>query len=257
MTPVAVLRNSVLIDAPAATVLAAVRETTSGLLVRGDEVRRPRLPLMRVLRADGAHLEVRGPRVVFGALATPTTAGTLLVEAVRWQVPVPLTRRRVLQSLTARADRIRRRAEELAGLPAIVGAAVVRDGRLLVAQRGHPAAHEGRWELPGGRVEAGESDHTALARECREELGVDIEADAQVGCDLPIAGVGVLRVHAAGLTVTSAEPRAVEHRAVRWIGPAELAELDWLPADRWLLPDLSALLRRPAPVSPPARDPGP
>lgn len=249
---VAVLRTSVLIDAAPATVLAAVREHPGGLLVRGDPVRRPRLPAMRVLRADDAHLEIRGNHVVYGALATPTGAGTLLVEAVRWTFPVPLTRRRVLRGLTARNAGNRVRAEHLATQPGVVGAAIVRDGKLLAARRAHPKQHAGRWELPGGRIEAGESDHTALVREIAEELRLDVTPGVRVGCDLPIEGVGVLRVHAATPADPAVEPVAVEHEALRWVGPDELADLDWLPADRWLLPDLFALLRRPVPASRPS-----
>src|SRR5256885_13161805 len=51
-----------------------------------------------------------------------------------------------------------------------------RSGQVLIAQRpaGKPLA--GRWEFPGGKVAAGESEHAALARELREELGIEITA---------------------------------------------------------------------------------
>src|ERR1700761_6761286 len=60
--------------------------------------------------------------------------------------------------------------------------AIVRDGagRLLLVQRGHdPEA--GRWSLPGGRVEPGETDAEALAREMREETGLIVTAGPLVG----------------------------------------------------------------------------
>jgi len=60
--------------------------------------------------------------------------------------------------------------------------AVVHDpfGRLLLIQRGH-APHAGRWSLPGGRVEAGESSEQAVEREVREETGLEVRAGAPVG----------------------------------------------------------------------------
>src|SRR6266545_5054036 len=69
----------------------------------------------------------------------------------------------------------------------VVGAAILDGGRLLAAQRGEPPALAGGWELPGGKVEPGESEEDALVRECREELGVEIALGKRVGGDWPLA----------------------------------------------------------------------
>jgi 8-oxo-dGTP diphosphatase len=122
----------------------------------------------------------------------------------------------------------------------VVGAAVVRDGVLLAQRRAWPPEAAGKWELPGGRVEAGESDVEALRRECVEELDVEIAVGTQVGPDVDLPGGKVLRIFAAGLV--SGEPRAVEHLELRWLTAAQLPDVDWLPADRLLLGDLTALL---------------
>jgi 8-oxo-dGTP diphosphatase len=126
----------------------------------------------------------------------------------------------------------------------VVGAAIVRDGRVLAQQRAWPAAHAGRWELPGGRVEPGESATDALVRECAEELGVLIEPRAQLGDDVPLpGGRSTLRIYAATLATPDSEPAALEHTAIRWLSAADLDTVDWLDADRVLVPALRALLR--------------
>jgi 8-oxo-dGTP diphosphatase len=63
---------------------------------------------------------------------------------------------------------------------AAVGAIAVRDGALLLIRRGH-APSRGRWSLPGGRVEPGESAHEALIREMAEETGLAVEVGELVG----------------------------------------------------------------------------
>ncbi len=100
----------------------------------------------------------------------------------------------------------------------------------------------GRWEFPGGKVEAGESETAALVRECREELDVQVLVGPRVGADVPLGhGRSVLRVYAATL-VDGDQPRWVEHLALRWLTAAELYEVDWLPADAPIVAALPPLL---------------
>lgn len=63
---------------------------------------------------------------------------------------------------------------------AAVGAIAVRDGALLLIRRGH-APSRGRWSLPGGRVEPGETAHEAVIREMAEETGLTVEVGDLVG----------------------------------------------------------------------------
>jgi 8-oxo-dGTP diphosphatase len=55
----------------------------------------------------------------------------------------------------------------------VVAAVILRDSRILVCQRRHDDSHSLQWEFPGGKIEIGEKPEEALARELREELGVE------------------------------------------------------------------------------------
>ena len=127
------------------------------------------------------------------------------------------------------------------GVP-VVGAAILRDGRVLAARRTAPPAAAGRWELPGGKVEPGERPDTALVREVREELGCDVAVTGWLPGSAPIGETHVLTVATAVLVDGSADPDPVEHDAVRWLGADELDDVDWLEPDRPFLVALAALL---------------
>lgn len=124
----------------------------------------------------------------------------------------------------------------------VVGAAVIAEGRCLVAQRSSAMSAPGCWEFPGGKVEEGESPEEALARELREELGVEVEVGPFLGRGEAEGGRRriVLDVYAA--TVLRGTPEAREHAALRWCGASELRELRWAEADVPVLASVIAKL---------------
>ena len=127
----------------------------------------------------------------------------------------------------------------------VVGAAIIEGGRVLACERSAPPEVAGRWEFPGGKVEPGEAETDALARECVEELGVRVAIGARVGRDVRMAhGRSVLRVYAARL-LHGDEPKALEHAELRWLSAAELDSVDWLPADVPIVAALRPLLDTP------------
>jgi len=126
------------------------------------------------------------------------------------------------------------------GVKHVVGAALLRDGRVLAARRTSPPEAAGRWELPGGKVEPGETAETALVREIAEELGCTIEVTGWLDGSVPIGSAYTLEVATARLV--GGEPAPHEHDRVRWLGAAELDDVDWLEPDRPFLGELRALL---------------
>ena len=126
------------------------------------------------------------------------------------------------------------------GIRVIVGAAIVEDGRVLACERSDPPEVAGKWEFPGGKVEAGESEEEALIRECEEELGVLVAVGERVGHDVLLGhGRSVLRVYLA--TLVKGQPAPLEHSEIRWLAKDELGDVPWLPADA---PIVEALRQR-------------
>ena len=122
----------------------------------------------------------------------------------------------------------------------VVGAAILRDGRVLAARRTSPAAAAGRWEFPGGKVEPGETREAALVREVAEELGCRVEVTAWLSGEVVISDSHALAV--ALTTLVDGEPEPVEHDLVLWLAAGELGDVDWLEADRPFLAELRDLL---------------
>src|SRR5512143_3939419 len=108
----------------------------------------------------------------------------------------------------------------------VAGALIVR-GELLVAQRGRPPELAGRWELPGGKAAAGETDAEALARELAEELGIEVSVGQRLPGDVALSDTTTLRAFQVTQTC-GGSARAHDHQAVRWIVATELDELDWV-----------------------------
>jgi 8-oxo-dGTP diphosphatase len=122
----------------------------------------------------------------------------------------------------------------------VVAGALISNSLLLVAQRARPPELAGLWELPGGKVAAGESDETALVRELHEELGVDVTVGPRLGADVALNATTTLRAYR--VTQTSGALHPNDHSALRWLSADELDGLAWVPADRAWIGELKQAL---------------
>ena len=123
----------------------------------------------------------------------------------------------------------------------VVAGALISGSLLLVAQRARPPELAGLWELPGGKVATGETDAAALARELREELGVEVTVGPRIGADVALNTTTTLRAYRVKQTGGALHPN--DHRALRWVGADDLDDLAWVPADRAWVEELTRTLR--------------
>ncbi len=111
-------------------------------------------------------------------------------------------------------------------------AAIIKDkNRLLIAKRHSKDPLAGKWEFPGGKLEAGETPEECLVREIREELRVDVEIGSFY--DDSVYGAKDQAIHLLFYwsEVINGEVTPVVHDEIKWITINELAEFDFAPAD--------------------------
>lgn len=112
-----------------------------------------------------------------------------------------------------------------------VVAAIIEDGdRILATQRGYGEFQDG-WEVPGGKIEPGETPQQALKREIKEELNAEITVGdllTVVEHDYPAFH---LSMQCFLCTIASGELVLKEHKAAKWLTQDQLNTVDWLPAD--------------------------
>ena len=119
----------------------------------------------------------------------------------------------------------------------VVAAAIFDAGKMYATQRGY-GAWKDYWELPGGKIEPGETAEEALIREIQEELDVGITVLGRL-CDVEYDYPEFhLSMRCFRCRIDAGEPKLLEHEAARWLERKELQSIRWLPADLTALPEI-------------------
>ena len=120
----------------------------------------------------------------------------------------------------------------------VVAAVIRHEGRIFATQRGY-GEWKDWWEFPGGKIEPGESAEEALRREIREELGCEIAVGELLTTIEYDYRTFHLSMECYWCTLVTSEPHLLEHEDARWLLPADLPTLRWLPADISLIRQLA------------------
>ncbi len=114
----------------------------------------------------------------------------------------------------------------------IVTAAIMeKDGMVLLARRKKGDRLERKWEFPGGKIEPGETPEVCLAREMREEFGIETEVLDYVGASVYEYGHGAIDLRAYRVRHISGEFCINSHEEIAWVKKEDLLSYDLSPAD--------------------------
>jgi 8-oxo-dGTP diphosphatase len=122
----------------------------------------------------------------------------------------------------------------------VAAALIFHNGKFLITQRLSKAHLGGLWEFPGGKRETNETFEECLAREIREELGIEIfvgELFEEITHDYPEKSV---RLKFFLCKWISSELQPLDCAAFKWIGKSELSDYEFPAADTRLLEKLRA-----------------
>ena len=133
-----------------------------------------------------------------------------------------------------------RRARKPVPHKEIVVAAILHEGKYLLGKRPENGLLGGLWELPGGKLEAGETHQQALQRECREELNIEVEVGGLVATVKHAYTHFKVTLNVYRCRILHGEPQPRTHTELRWVAPAQFKTYTFPKANHKFLPLLEA-----------------
>lgn len=131
----------------------------------------------------------------------------------------------------------------------VVGGLIYKKSQMLACRRSKHKDQAGLWEIPGGKVELGESYPEALKRELKEELNLDVVVQNHIttsDVEIPQKSLRIVMYVYSCIIVHRADDcpiTSTDHDDLRWIYPDQILELQWAVADVPILDDLRTFLR--------------
>lgn len=113
----------------------------------------------------------------------------------------------------------------------VTAAIIIKNGKVLIAQRAATDRLALKWEFPGGKIEADETPEICLAREIKEELGLDIEVGRLVMTTVFRYETGAIELMAFFSVIRGGTIKLNVHADARWVFLSNLSDYDFAPAD--------------------------
>ena len=122
-----------------------------------------------------------------------------------------------------------------------VVAAIIKnsDGKILIAQRNLKKSQGGLWEFPGGKIEPNETKESAIVREIKEELNMDIVCESHFDDKVYEYPDKTIRLIALNCTMINQKYEILEHEQVKWINLDEFDNYEFAPADKYFVNKLA------------------
>ena len=113
----------------------------------------------------------------------------------------------------------------------VTAAVMVNDGMLLIAKRKPTGRLPNLWELPGGKIEPGETPQECLQREIKEEFDIDVSVGEYLGSNIHTYDFGTIELMAYQTYWETGDLILKDHEEIRWVFTHELDQFEFAPAD--------------------------